>query len=85
MAEPLEAQVLAEIRRIFATELERQGPVELTHGLLHELHVDSMAATILAVGLEDRFRVTLTEEDTVGVVTVADLVHRVCARVRAAG
>ena len=82
MAEPLEVQVLSEIRRIFATDLERAEPVELTHELLRELHVDSMAAIVLAVGLEDRFRVKLTEDDTVGVVTVADLVKRVCSRVR---
>jgi acyl carrier protein len=82
VADPLEVQVLAEIRRIFATDLERDEPVELTHDLLRELHVDSMAAIVLAVGLEDRFRVKLTEEDTVGVLTVADLVHRVCLRVK---
>jgi len=82
VAEPLEVQVLSEIRRIFATDLERAEPVELTHELLRELHVDSMAAIVLAVGLEDRFRVKLTEDDTVGVVTVADLVKRVCSRVR---
>jgi acyl carrier protein len=82
VAEPLEVQVLAEIRRIFAADLEREEPVELTHELLRELHVDSMAAIVLAVGLEDRFRVKLTEEDTVGVITVADLVRRVSLRVR---
>jgi acyl carrier protein len=85
VADPLEVQVLAEIRRIFASELERAEPVELTHELLRELHVDSMAAIVLAVGLEDRFRIKLNEDDTVGVVTVADLVRRVCARVREAG
>jgi acyl carrier protein len=84
VGEPLEVQVLSEIRRIFAADLERAEPVELTHELLRELHVDSMAAIVLAVGLEDRFRVKLTEEDTVGVVTVADLVKRVCARMREA-
>jgi len=82
--EALEDAVLAEIRRIFAAELEREEPVELKHDLLRELHVDSLAAIVIAVGLENRFRVKLTEEDTVGVVTVADLVERVAARVRAA-
>ncbi len=82
MAEPLEEQVLGEIRRVFAKDLEREDPVELTHELLRELHVDSMAAIVLAVALEDRFRVKLSEEDTVGVVTVSDLVTRVSARVR---
>lgn len=84
MAEALEDQVLAEVRRIFAGDLERAEPVELKHLLLDDLHVDSMAALSLAVGLEDRFRVALSEDDTVGVVTVADLVKRVAARVREA-
>jgi acyl carrier protein len=83
VGDALEEAVLAEIRRIFATELERTEPVELTHDLLRELHVDSLAAIVIAVGLENRFRVKLSEEDTVGVVTVSDLVKRVTARVKA--
>ena len=83
MAEALEDAVLAELRRIFATDLEREEPVELSHDLLRELHVDSLAAIVIAVGLENRFRVKLSEEDTVGVVTVDDLVKRVAARVKA--
>ncbi len=83
MADALEAAVLGEIRRIFKTELEREEPVEPGHQLLAELHVDSLAAMILAVGLENHFRVKLTEEDTIGVATVEDLVRRVAERVRA--
>jgi acyl carrier protein len=82
VADALEAEVLAEIRRIFAAELEREAPVEREHELLRELQVDSLGAIVLAVGLEDRFRVKLEESDTEGVVTVADLVERVAARVR---
>jgi acyl carrier protein len=82
VGELLETEVLAEIRRVFATDLERSEPVELHHELLRELHVDSMAAIVLAVGLEDRFRVKLSEDDTIGVVTVGDLVKRVCLRVQ---
>jgi len=44
MADRLEDQVLAEIRRIFKAELEREEPVEPAHDLLRELHVDSLAA-----------------------------------------
>lgn len=84
MADELREQVLAEIRRLFAIELERSEPVEPGHELLRELQVDSLSAMVLAVGLEDRFRVKLTEEDTLAVVTVADLVGCVVARVRAA-
>jgi acyl carrier protein len=83
VAEALEAQILAEIRRIFATDLEHEEPVELKHDLLCDLYVDSLAALVLMVGLENRFRLKLTEEDTAGLVTVADLVSRVAERVRA--
>ena len=78
----LEQEVLDVIRRIFATELAHKGPVELAHDLLRDLRVDSLNAVILAVGLEDHFRVRLAQEDTVGVTTVAELVARVAERVR---
>jgi acyl carrier protein len=78
----LEQEVLDVIRRIFATELEHQGPVELTHDLQRDLRVDSLNAVILAVGLEDHFRVRLAQADTVGVTTVAELVARVALRVK---
>jgi len=79
----LEQDVLEVIRRIFATELEFAGPVELAHDLQRDLRVDSLNAVILAVGLEDHFRVRLAQEDTVGVRTVGELVARVAQRVRA--
>lgn len=80
----LEREVLDVIRRIFATELEFTGQVAPEHDLQRDLHVDSLNAVILAVGLEDHFRVRLAQEDTVGVTTVAELVARVAMRVRAA-
>jgi acyl carrier protein len=67
-------EILAEIRRIFADELERTGPVEPTHELARDLGVDSVGAIVLAVGLEDRFRVKLADDDASAIVTVADLV-----------
>lgn len=80
----LEQEVLDVIRRIFATELEFTDQVEPEHHLQRDLHVDSLNAVILAVGLEDHFRVRLAQEDTVGVATVAELVARVAWRVRGA-
>jgi acyl carrier protein len=71
------AEVLAEIRRIFASELERTGPVEPHDELVRDLEVDSMGAVVLAVGLEDRFRVKLSDEDAAAVRTVEDLVSLV--------
>ncbi len=68
------AEILAEIRRILRDELEFPGPVEIHHALAADLELDSMGALVLAVGLEDRFRVKLAEDNATSLVTVADLV-----------
>ncbi len=71
------AEVLDEIRRICAVELEVKGQVDLGQELAGDLGVDSMGAVVLAVGLEDRFHVKLRDEDAAAVVTVSDLVDLV--------
>jgi len=78
----LRAAVLVEIRRILSTELEVTDAVEPHHELARDLRVDSMGAIVLAVGLEDAFRVKLSDEDAGAVVTVGDLVDLVDRRVR---
>lgn len=80
MAE-LEVDVVAEIRRILGEELEWKGAVEPAHDLLKDLQLDSLGVTVLAVGLENRFRVRLSEEDAASVFTVADLARLVSRRV----
>jgi acyl carrier protein len=70
-------EIVAEVRRIFADELGREGPVELCHDLARDLGVDSVGAIILAVALEDHFRVTLSDTDAGSVVSVGDLVDLV--------
>lgn len=80
----IEQEALDVIRRIFSTELGHAGVVDPSDDLLRDLHVDSLNAVILAVGLEDHFRVRLSAEDTGGVTTVASLMTRVAERVRAA-
>lgn len=79
----LEAEVVAEIRRILVEELEWKGPVEPSQELLRDLQLDSLGLTVLAVGLENRFRVKLSEEDGVGIHTVKDLAKLVVTRVSA--
>ncbi len=79
MAEP-EQEVLAEIRRIATEELEWTGDLEPRHDLLRDLQLDSLGLTVLAVGLENRFRIRLSEEDAQEVRTVADLVKLVAQR-----
>jgi len=80
MAE-LEGEVVSEIRRILGEELEWRGAVEPAHDLLKDLQLDSLGITVLAVGLENRFRVKLSEEDAAGVLTVSDLAKLVTRRV----
>lgn len=74
-------QVLAEIQRIAASELEYAGPVLPDHELKRDLNLDSMAMIVVAVGLENRFRVKLQENDAEQIVKVADLVKLVVRRV----
>jgi acyl carrier protein len=75
-----ELVVLSEIRRILAQELDWRGPVEPTHHLMRELQLDSLGLTVLAVELENRFRIRLSVEDSVGVSTVGDLMRLVASR-----
>lgn len=80
----LEAEILAEIRRVFSVDLEVPGPVDPHHELAKDLGVDSMGAIVLAVALEDRFRVKLSDEEAAAVVTVRDLMDLVERTSRAA-
>jgi len=78
----LAEQVLEEIRRIARTDLEFSGDVTAAARLNEDLHLDSMAMIVVAVGLENRFRVKLQEEDGGQITTVGDLVKLVVQRVR---
>nr|AYM53740.1 acyl carrier protein [Archangium gephyra] len=75
-----ELAVLREIRRIVSQELEWEGEVEPTHHLMKDLQLDSMGLTVLAVELENHFRIRLSAEDSVGVNTVGDLMRLVATR-----
>jgi acyl carrier protein len=78
----VEDDVLAELKKIAARELELS--VDLTPALrLHDdLQLDSMQMIIVAVGLEDHFAVKLEEEDVPALRTVGDLCDLVARRVR---
>ena len=79
----LQEEILGEIRRTLATELDFPGPVELDHELAADLLVDSVGALVLAVALEDHFQVKLAGAEDFSVATVADLVGLVERAVRA--
>lgn len=75
-----ETDVLDAISAIARTELEVERPVQPGDDLLADLGLDSLGLTVLAVGLENRFRVKLSQEDAVGVRTVEDLAKLVVRR-----
>ncbi len=81
---PSEAEVLETIRFIARTELELERPVQPNDDLVADLGLDSLGLTVLAVGLENRFRVKLSQEDAVGLRTVSDLAGLVVRRSEAA-
>jgi acyl carrier protein len=74
-----EAAVAAEILRLAREELKLAGaepaPDEPLAGRL-----DSLLLLSLVVAVEDRFRVVLTDDDTAGAATLADLARLVAAR-----
>jgi acyl carrier protein len=76
----VETKVLEELRRIARVDLEYQGPVEPALRLKEDLQLDSMAMIIVAVGLENHFRVKLEEGDAGAIATVGDLVRLVQRR-----
>jgi acyl carrier protein len=78
----LREEILAEIVRTLSTDLESRVPVELHSELAADLQVDSVGTVVLAVALEDRFRVKLTGTDASAVVSVGDLVDLVERAVR---
>ena len=80
----LRREILAQIRQTLASDLEVTGAVELHHELAADLSVDSVGALVLAVALEDRFRVKLNGTEGSAVVSVADLVGVVERAVREA-
>jgi acyl carrier protein len=75
-----EAEVLDAIRSIALSELEVERPVQPADDLLADLGLDSLGLTVLAVGLENRFRVKLSQDDAVAVRTVEDLAKLVVRR-----
>lgn len=74
------SDVLAEIARVVRDELGVARAVSPGDDLVTDLQLDSVGLLTLAVALEDRFRVALSEEDAASVRTVADLAALVAKR-----
>lgn len=82
MAELDPSQVLEAMHEIARTELDFTEPLLVTQRLNEDLHLDSMNMIVMAVGLENRFRIKLDEQDAGTLVTVGDLVALVCRRAK---
>jgi acyl carrier protein len=76
-----ETLVLLEIRRVVADEIALERQVEPSDRLVEDLGLDSMTLTTLAVALEDRFHVILTDDQATRIRTVGELVRCVVDRV----
>lgn len=77
-------EVFAEIQRIGRGELELAREVRREDALLSDLELDSLSLTVLAVGLENRFRVKIPDEQAIGVRTAGDLAELVSRLTRPA-
>jgi acyl carrier protein len=73
-------EVLGEIGRVLREELALAREPRPEDDLVRDLQLDSVGLLTLVVGLEDRFRVALKEEDAGSVRTVGDLVALVLRR-----
>jgi acyl carrier protein len=79
-------EVLREISRVLREELGLSREARPDDDLVSDLQLDSVGLLTLVVGLEDRFRVALKEEDAAAIRTVRDLaalVFRRCEEARA--
>lgn len=77
--------VLQEIVRVVREEVGFGREVVPAHKLVDDLSLDSIHLTTLAVALEDRFRVLLSDEEATKIETVGELARLVVERARAAG
>jgi acyl carrier protein len=78
-----ESMVLEEIRRVVARELDVAREIQPSDRLVDDLGLDSLTLTTLAVELEDRFQIILSDEEATRIQTVAELTRLVALRVGA--
>jgi acyl carrier protein len=70
-------QVLLEIRDVVERELALPREVKASDRLVEDLGLDSMTLTTLAVALEDRFQVILSDAEAARIQTVGELARYV--------
>ncbi len=80
MVTPTQAEVIAELQRLCREELELERTLAASDRLEGDLQLDSMGLIVVVVGMENRFRIKLTETDSEAVRTVGDLADLVVRR-----
>ncbi len=80
MVTPTQAEVIAELQRLCREELELERTLAPSDRLEGDLQLDSMGLIVVVVGVENRFRIKLTETDSEEVKTVGDLAELVVRR-----
>jgi acyl carrier protein len=76
--------VLARLHQLAAESLSLTRPPRLDDELVGDLALDSVSLVVVAVGLENHFRVRLDEADAGPLRTVRDLVQLVARRIEEA-
>jgi acyl carrier protein len=82
-----QAQAVARaINRLVAIQLERpRSAVRLSARFIEDLGADSLSLVRLALSIEERFEIDLSQKDIEQIRTVADLVRYVCERTKPKG
>ncbi len=80
-----EQEVLTEIQKILTVSLEATETVTPADRLADNEVLDSLGLITLAIGLENRFRVRLSEEDAPRIETFGDVIGLVNQRRTEAG
>ena len=80
-----EQEVLTEIQKILTVSLEATETVTPADRLADNEVLDSLGLITLAIGLENRFRVRLSEEDAPWIETFGDVIGLVNQRRTEAG
>lgn len=81
---PTPEAVLAEVQRVCREELELDREIGLDDRLVGDLELDSVGLIVVAVAVENLFRVKLSEEDGQAIHSVRDLAVLVARRAREA-
>lgn len=78
-------EVVRFIAEVAGAQLDLNGEVTATARMMEDLALDSLGLTVIAVELENRYRIRLEEQDAEGIQTVEDLARLVIRRVREQG